>query len=460
MFRTLPPRPDFTQLKHQAKDLLRAHERKDASACGVLRRLRRFSDKNAPADDAAILAAPLALHEAQYALAMEYGFASWNALKRHVEKVTNRPSPVRREKDRTYITGLEQYPIGGDGEHENSVIACIAGVMAALGEDELTYEYLMGASGAAFRVQHMWCPSAACAPCGYDCVPGAMKATGYRLTWIDTQPEGKLLSDGVEKAGPAIVASIERGVPALSASEESCLIVGYHQDGRRIIRNDDGGFQPSGKGYVEMDKWPWGIGIVEPKDVPMNRKEAVANSLRLAVMLARTERFEHYLSGFAAYEQWASELEQGEVRVGPVTERFPGHVIRFADLTKDNWFVPALGNGYTYGCLYATRLAAEKYLRDVAEDYENPIRSGLLEIAALYARIHEGLGRKRPEYACAWSLQPWRIGGPDKWTPQMRCAEAEALRVALSIERQAIEKIESLLPVIDPDDAVSKGDAQ
>ena len=44
----LPPRPDFTQLKHQAKDLLHAHEKKDASACGVLRRLRQF----ASADDA------------------------------------------------------------------------------------------------------------------------------------------------------------------------------------------------------------------------------------------------------------------------------------------------------------------------------------------------------------------------------------------------------------------------
>lgn len=77
-FRTLPPRPDLAQLKHQAKDLLHAHQRKDASACSVLRRLRRFEG----ADDSAILAGPLALHEAQYALAMEYGFASWNAMKR------------------------------------------------------------------------------------------------------------------------------------------------------------------------------------------------------------------------------------------------------------------------------------------------------------------------------------------------------------------------------------------
>ena len=108
MSRTLPPRPDFTQLKHQAKDLLRAHEHKDAAACAVLRRLRQFSAKNA--SDDAILAQPLALHEAQYALAMDYGFTSWNAMKRYVEKVTGRPSLVRREKDRTYIIGPGEAP--------------------------------------------------------------------------------------------------------------------------------------------------------------------------------------------------------------------------------------------------------------------------------------------------------------------------------------------------------------
>jgi len=41
------------------------------------------------------------------------------------------PSPVRREKDRTYVAGLEGYGIGCKDEHDNSVIACIAGVMAA-----------------------------------------------------------------------------------------------------------------------------------------------------------------------------------------------------------------------------------------------------------------------------------------------------------------------------------------
>ncbi len=52
----LPPRPSLDQLKHQAKELQRS--------------------------------AQIALHEAQTRLAREYGFASWNKLRDHVEALT------------------------------------------------------------------------------------------------------------------------------------------------------------------------------------------------------------------------------------------------------------------------------------------------------------------------------------------------------------------------------------
>jgi hypothetical protein len=52
----LPPRPNLDQLKHQAKDLQRS--------------------------------AHIPLHEAQTRVAREYGFASWNKLRDHVEALT------------------------------------------------------------------------------------------------------------------------------------------------------------------------------------------------------------------------------------------------------------------------------------------------------------------------------------------------------------------------------------
>jgi ankyrin repeat protein len=66
----LPVRPDLTQLRHQAKDLLRAARSGDAAA---LARIRAVSDC-------------LMLASAQLAVAREYGFPSWLRLKVEIER--------------------------------------------------------------------------------------------------------------------------------------------------------------------------------------------------------------------------------------------------------------------------------------------------------------------------------------------------------------------------------------
>jgi hypothetical protein len=320
-----------------------------------------------------------------------------------------------------------------------------------MGEDELTYEYLMGASGAAFRVQMCypnWCPSAACAAPGYNCTPGAMAVTGYRLTWIDTQRDNKWLDDGVKKALQAVPASIDRGAPVMAAGKETGLIVGYHADGKLIVRpyefNDDGYqdaevFDSSGQaklvfGDGKWDDWVWTVGIVQPQDLPINRHDAVVNSLHLAVKLAKTQRFGQYLSGFAAFQYWIDGLLDDS---------------RFDALTQDNWFQIAHANGYCYPCLWSARLSAEKYLRQVANDFDAPIQSRLLELAGLYQRMHQTLARTKPEFDCIWSLQPWKLKSPANWTRSIRQKESDLLREVLAIEHQAVAKIEAILPLVD-----------
>lgn len=64
----LPAQPDLDQLRHQARDLLRAADRGDGTA---LARIRAVSDR------------PI-LASAQLAVAREYGFASWARLKAEV----------------------------------------------------------------------------------------------------------------------------------------------------------------------------------------------------------------------------------------------------------------------------------------------------------------------------------------------------------------------------------------
>jgi len=77
---SLPGRANLEQLKKQAKSLLRAAHAQDPDA------LRRFQAiptlATLIARDAG--AAGLALHDAQFVIAREYGFKSWRDLHEHV----------------------------------------------------------------------------------------------------------------------------------------------------------------------------------------------------------------------------------------------------------------------------------------------------------------------------------------------------------------------------------------
>jgi ankyrin repeat protein len=70
--RSLPARPDLTQQKKQAKELLQSFTAGDAEALARFRAL--LPDKRR-----------IALADAQFVLAREYGFADWAALRRHIE---------------------------------------------------------------------------------------------------------------------------------------------------------------------------------------------------------------------------------------------------------------------------------------------------------------------------------------------------------------------------------------
>ena len=84
MARQLPDRPNLDQLKHQAKDLLRAGRAQDAAALARFRALPAFAART----DAELARAPLGLHDAQSVIAREHGAESWNDLRERVEEAT------------------------------------------------------------------------------------------------------------------------------------------------------------------------------------------------------------------------------------------------------------------------------------------------------------------------------------------------------------------------------------
>lgn len=83
--RPLPPNPNLSHLKYQAKDLLKAHAARDRAMAQLI---REFHPRFAKANDAEIFAAHLTLSDAQLTIARQSGFPSWPRLKQHIEKPT------------------------------------------------------------------------------------------------------------------------------------------------------------------------------------------------------------------------------------------------------------------------------------------------------------------------------------------------------------------------------------
>jgi Lon protease-like protein len=90
MRRDLPTRPSLEHLKKQAKDLLDAHRRGDEEA---LSRIRAAVPAFAAMSDDELARAEFALHDAQSAIAREYGLKSWKELREEVAARTAEPLP-------------------------------------------------------------------------------------------------------------------------------------------------------------------------------------------------------------------------------------------------------------------------------------------------------------------------------------------------------------------------------
>jgi len=95
--RVLPPNPNLDHLKHQAKDLLRAHQARNRA---VAQRIREFHPRFHEAADDEIFRAHLTLGDAQLAIAREYGFPNWTRLKRRIDQPTDSDDVIRPHHER------------------------------------------------------------------------------------------------------------------------------------------------------------------------------------------------------------------------------------------------------------------------------------------------------------------------------------------------------------------------
>jgi hypothetical protein len=104
MTKSLPQQASLTSLKYQAKQVLKQHRANNPDACPTLRLLIRFSGK----PDTEIFTEQVKLTDAQHALALDYGFVSWNHLREHVDSITDPAELTLHQHKQFHANGFVQ----------------------------------------------------------------------------------------------------------------------------------------------------------------------------------------------------------------------------------------------------------------------------------------------------------------------------------------------------------------
>jgi hypothetical protein len=321
------------------------------------------------------------------------------------------------------IDGFEQARWGG-GRPLCSSVATLA--LVSVGADDVRgrYDHLMGASGAAFRVQVLeerLCPSSPHAAVGFDCAVRAAHAAGVALTYTATDDA----HEGERRAArEAVVASIGQGIPALYEHEESSLIVGY--TGEALLLRQYAAREP---GYVPMRAWPWRVGLVSPAGERPAAPGTLRAALELAAQLFETPAVGGYACGRRAYARWRELLgDDGAL------ER----------ATDDEWFRAALGNAHIVDSLGDARAAAASFLRAAAAEAPPSAHAALDAAARAYGDIDAWvLGNRR-----ALAPYPWELAGRRDWTRDMRARQIEGLGAIAANDERALTSLRSAMRLL------------
>ena len=336
-----------------------------------------------------------------------------------IEEVFNEHK-LPREFVSKVLEGVEK--LEGPG---STFIGALAAAMRAIGED-VSFDYLMGVSGVAFRLQvHQpnWCSSSPDAGVGFNCIDSAMKALGYRVDRIGPH-EGK--HEDIEKTREAIGRSINRGYPVvainLMGSMDWGTIVGYEDSGKVFLCRT---YYDETDAYsrVETKKCPPSVLVIGEKERTPDRRENLLRSLEIAVQLAHTERFGEYASGLNAYERWTADLLDDS---------------RFRDLEDKRLLSLADTKGWCYRNLVGARAAAARYVRSMMEEFEGESAKHVSEAAGLYEKVSEKLKD-------GWKYAPQFPPEGKHWTKEMRHAQAHVLKETLALERKAVDELKAVL---------------
>lgn len=310
----------------------------------------------------------------------------------------------------------------------NSVMAALFIAARVAGEDSIDYDYLMGTSGYAFRLQveELWSPCAAHPYNGFRAADGALEALPFEVLSYTVAEDDE---EGMRNARLAVQESLDRGIPATYGNEEDGLILGYRKKGAEWVclhpyhDPDNEVFTPS--------RWPWTINVFKKRKNPApDRGKCVADSLKLAVEMARTPNRKEFACGSNAWKTWIARLRDDAY---------------FAKASENDMQYYMQGNSWMYFNLCAARASAARYLRANAALLGEASAAHARKAAACYEKMCGKYLYDDSPTVIAPSCNSLEEGekASVKWTNEMRHHEADLLEGAMEIENEAVAELDA-----------------
>jgi len=314
---------------------------------------------------------------------------------------------------------LEDVPIPPWGEWEESSVIAALTSMFSYSDDPLSYDYLMGTSGHAFRLQvelgiagSGLDPSAPHAAVGFNCMQALADTLGYDIkSYKITENDPSSL----EVAKKAAMESIDKGIPVLHQTFEAGVIVGYYDSGKAFLERE---WQDTGEETKAFRKLRMGIEVFTKTMKRPAKRDIVREALERAVMLAETDLIEGHYNGFKAYEIWSEWLR---------------------DEKRDEYF---MGNGWIYVSLKSARKSAYQYLEEIAAEFDAKTSAAILKAAALYEEVYDALGDEHKIAPGPWDIKE------EEWSQDVRNAQADVLDRASEKERLAVQELKNILALM------------
>ena len=292
MARFLPPQADLEHLKNEAKALHKAHRQRKPEACQVLRHLHRFRD----ASDEEILSADVPLTEAQFALAMDYGFAGWQELRQAVLGLKPAADHVPEPRGDAMILPNPVPGVGGG----NRFVAAYSMALSYLGAPA-DYETVAGDSGTAFILQadsvHKpyntnvkvldmgWWPLA---PWGavmrLDFLSRVYGAAMRRLATVHDEYKADPAAHYRKYHQAEVMASLRAGRPVVAVERDTRVVFGFDEGTPPLVGQLACKAEPE---LTRLGEFPWVVIVLGEPGEPMDRRQADAEALDFGIRLGR-----------------------------------------------------------------------------------------------------------------------------------------------------------------------------